>query len=329
MILIYLKLASPQYRTASQLNPMDDRKPLDALAASLMLVLCVIWSLQQIALKAVGDNVAPMLQIALRSGVAFGLVAALMVWRKERFDWRAWRPGLLVGALFALEYLFIAEALRLTSAGHTVVFLYTSPVFAAIGLHLKLPAERLSVTQWGGIALAFGGVAYAFLGGDAASAHASTQVSLWGDVLALLGGAAWGATTVAIRTTRLSVTAPNQTLLYQLGGAFCLLLPVAVLTGQTYFRPTPLVWLSLAYQTFIMSFASLLAWFWLLRHYLASRLGVFTFLTPVLGVVLGALILGEALEPQFVLGALIVLMGLATVSLHTAMAAMARRLLTR
>ena len=310
-----------------ELDPMDERKPLDTLASSLMLMLCVIWSLQQIALKAVGDNVAPMLQIALRSGVAFGLVAALMVWRKERFDWRAWRPGLLVGTLFALEYLFVAEALRLTSAGHTVVFLYTSPVFAAIGLHLKLPAERLSVTQWSGIALAFGGVAYAFLGGDASNAHASTQVSLWGDVLALLGGAAWGATTVAIRTTRLSVTAPNQTILYQLGGAFFLLLPVAVLMGQTYFKPTPLVWASLAYQTFIMSFASLLAWFWLLRHYLASRLGVFTFLTPVFGVVLGALILDEPLEPQFVVGAMIVLMGLTTVSLHTPIAVFARRLM--
>jgi len=308
---------------------MDERKPLDALASTLMLLLCVIWSLQQIALKAVGDNMAPMLQIALRSGVAFALVAALMAWRKERFDWSAWRPGLLVGALFALEYLFVAEALRLTSAGHTVVFLYTSPVFAAIGLHLKLPAERLGVTQWGGIALAFGGVAYAFLGGDGASVHASTQVSLWGDLLALLGGAAWGATTVAIRTTRLSVTAPNQTILYQLGGAFLLLLPVAVLMGQTYFRPTPLVWASLAYQTFIMSFASLLAWFWLLRHYLASRLGVFTFLTPVLGVLLGVLLLGEPLETQFVLGALFVLLGLASVSLHLPIAAFAKRLMTR
>jgi drug/metabolite transporter (DMT)-like permease len=306
---------------------MDERKPLDTLASSLMLMLCVIWSLQQIALKAVGDNIAPMLQIALRSGVAFGLVAALMVWRKERFDWSAWRPGLLIGALFALEYLFVAEALRLTSAGHTVVFLYTSPVFAAIGLHLKLPAERLSATQWGGIALAFGGVAYAFLGSEASSSQVSPHVSLWGDLLALLGGAAWGATTVAIRTTRLSVTAPNQTVLYQLGGAFLILLPVAVLMGQTYFKPTPLVWASLAYQTFIMSFASLLAWFWLLRHYLASRLGVFTFLTPVFGVVLGALLLGEPLEPQFVVGAIIVLMGLTTVSLHQPIAVFGKRLM--
>ena len=289
-----------------------------------MLLLCLIWSLQQIALKAVAHLMAPMLQIALRSGVALALVACLMAWRGERFDWKGWRPGLAVGALFALEYLFVAEALRQTSAGHTVVFLYTSPVFAAIGLHLKLPSERLSRTQWAGIALAFGGVAYSFLGGRAAGGAA---VSLWGDTLALLGGAAWGATTVTLRSTSLSTTAPNQAILYQLGGAFFLLAPAAVLAGQTHFDPTPLLWASLAYQTFIMSFASLLVWFWLLRHYVAATLGVFTFLTPVLGVVLGALLLGEPIEPRFVVGSLGVLAGLATVSLHRPLSARARQLL--
>ena len=109
---------------------MLDRKPLDTSATLLMFLLCVIWSLQQIALKAVGNHMAPMLQIALRSGVAMVLVAAFMAWRRERFDWSGWKPGLAVGLLFALEYLFVAEALRVTSAGHTVVFLYTSPVFA-------------------------------------------------------------------------------------------------------------------------------------------------------------------------------------------------------
>ncbi len=295
--------------------PMQDRKPLDSTATLLMLLLCGIWALQQIALKAISAEVAPMLQIALRSGVAALLVAAVMLWRREGFDWSTWRPGLAVGVLFALEYVFVAEALRFTSAGHTVVFLYTSPVFAAIGLHALLPAERLSLTQWLGIALAFAGVAYAFLGADGVPAG----TSLWGDFLALLGGAAWGATTVTIRTTRLSGTPPNQTVVYQLGGAFVLMLPAAVVMGQTYFQSTPLVWWSLAYQTFIMSFLSMLAWFWLLRHYLASRLGVFTFLTPVLGVMLGAWLLDEPLEPNFVVGAIVVLLGILTVSQHTAL----------
>jgi drug/metabolite transporter (DMT)-like permease len=141
-----------------------------------------------------------------------------------------------------------------------------------------------------------------------------------------MGGAAWGATTVTIRRTRLSNGSPNQNILYQLGGALVLLLPTALITGQTAFHPSALVWASLAYQTFVMSFASFLVWFWLLRHYLASRLGVFTFLTPLLGVMFGVLLLNEPLEPQFVGGALLVLTGICTVSQHKSLIGWAQRL---
>ena len=65
-----------------------------------------------------------------------------------------------------------------------------------------------------------------------------------------------------------------------------------------------------------MSFASLLTWFWLLRRYLASRLGVFSFLTPLFGVLLGVLLLGESLEPHFVAGSALVLAGIGLVGGH-------------
>lgn len=64
----------------------------------------------------------------------------------------------------------------------------------------------------------------------------------------------------------------------------------------------------------LVSFASFLLWFWLLRHYLASRLGVFSFLTPLIGVALGAWWLGERLEPNFIAGVLLVLLGIVGVS---------------
>jgi drug/metabolite transporter (DMT)-like permease len=72
---------------------------------------------------------------------------------------------------------------------------------------------------------------------------------------------------------------------------------------------------------------SLLVWFWLLRHYLASRLGVLTFLTPVIGVVLGAVLLGEPLEAQFIVGAAVVLLGITTVSLHASVGVWVQRLI--
>jgi drug/metabolite transporter (DMT)-like permease len=294
---------------------MDARKSIDSRAVGLMTVLCMVWAMQQVALKAAAVDVAPMLQIALRSGVAAVLVAGFMRWRGEwpRLASGLWRPGLVVGVLFALEFVLVAEGLRHTTASHMVVFLYTAPIFAALGLHLKLPAERLKLVQWVGIALAFAGIVWAFSGPQPAGPQAGGS-SWWGDLLGLLGGACWGATTVAVRTTRLSSAPAAETLLYQLGCAFVVLLAVATATGQMGFRVTTLSVASLAFQSLVVSFASFLAWFWLLRHYLASRLGVFSFMTPLFGIVLGALLLGEPLEARFLQGAVLVVLGIVVVS---------------
>ncbi len=280
-----------------------------------MLVLCLLWAMQQIALKATAQDFSPVLQIALRSAVAAVCVWLTMRTRGERMDFSGgiWKPGMVIGALFGLEYLLVGEGLRLTSAAHIVVFLYTAPLFAALGLHWKLPSERLTLRQWLGIALAFVGIAVAFVVRDGSAPQGDWGSIILGDMLGLLGGLAWGATTVVIRTTPLTRLSASQTLLYQLLGAFALLLPAAFALGQTTFKPTPLVLTAFAFQCFIVSFASFLVWFWLLRHYLASRLGVFSFLTPLLGVVLGAWLLGEHIAPSFVLGAALVLAGIVLV----------------
>ena len=295
---------------------VDTRKALDTQAIALMCVLCVIWGMQQVALKATASEITPILQISIRSGIAAVLVGLLTIRRRETASLAdgTWRPGLVVGVLFALEYLFVGEGLRYTSAARAAVFLYTAPIFAALGLHWKLPSERLKPAQWGGIAVAFAGIVVAFLGHDLQGAASGDGMALWGDLLALAGGASYGATTVVIRCTSLSHAPATRTLLYQLLGAFVVLLGAAAVTGQLSIDPTPLALGALAFQTLIVSFASFLVWFWLLRHYLASRLGVFSFMTPVFGVVLGAVLLHEPVETSFLIGSLMVLAGIMLVS---------------
>jgi drug/metabolite transporter (DMT)-like permease len=156
-------------------------------------------------------------------------------------------------------------------------------------------------------------LALAFFGRSPAPGAASGNM-LWGDFLGLLAGMSWGATTLVVRTTALSRAPATQTLLYQLVCAFVLLLVAAFATGQAQVRWTPQVWASLAFHSLVISFASFLAWFWLLRHYLASRLGVFSFMTPLFGIVLGAWLLSEPIEASFLAGALPVLAGIVLVS---------------
>jgi drug/metabolite transporter (DMT)-like permease len=295
---------------------MATREAIDSRAGGLMFVLCAVWGLQQVAIKAAAPDIAPILQIAIRSGCAAVMVALLVFARGERLSLNdgSWRPGILVGVLFALEYLLVGEGLRYTSASHMVIFLYTAPIFAALGLHWKLPAERLKPVQWVGIAIAFAGIVAAFSGRTPGPANSDMGASLLGDLLGLLGGAVWGATTVVVRCSSLARIPATQTVLYQLVGAFVLLLAAAMMLGQTGIRFTPLTVSSLLFQIFFVSFISFLAWFWLLTVYLASRLGVLSFMTPLFGIAFGVWLLDEPLEVNFIVGALLVLAGIVLVS---------------
>ena len=290
------------------------RKNTDAFALQVMLLLCLIWGSQQVMIKWAAVDIAPVMQAALRSGIAAVLVGLLICWRG---GWEqlgsTWRGGLLAGALFGLEFLFIAEGLKLTSAAHMSVFLYTAPVFTALGLHLMLPSERLRPLQWLGILLAFVGIALAFAGG--LSLEQMDGRTLLGDAFGVLAGLAWGATTVVVRGSRLSEAPATLTLFYQLVVGFAGLLLIALLTGQAgKVTLTPLSISSVLFQGLVVSFFSYLTWFWLLRQYLASNLAVFSFITPLFGVTFGVLLLDEPLSLNFVFGAVLVLCGVVLVS---------------
>lgn len=88
----------------------------------------------------------------------------------------------------------------------------------------------------------------------------------------------------------------------------------AVVLGQTAVAPSTTLLGSLAYQTIIISVASYLAWFTLLRRYLASRLGVLTLLTPVFGIGFSVAALGDRLTVPFILGTIVILAGIVLVN---------------
>jgi drug/metabolite transporter (DMT)-like permease len=297
---------------------MIERKPLDALAISLMMLLCLVWGLQQVAVKVAAPQMTPVLQLGLRSLVAALLVYGLIAWRGQRLSLRDGTlvPGIGAGVLFALEFLCIAIGLQYTSAAHMSVFLYTAPIFTVLGLHLLIPGERLRGVQWLGVLAAFAGVALAFSNGFGDMSRGWSSM-LRGDAFGVLAGLLWAATTVLIRCSALSEAPPSTTLLYQLGGCGVILVAIAALSGQAHPAPlTGLAWSSLVFQSVVVAFASYLAWFWMLRHYLASRITVFSFLTPLFGVGFGVLLLHDAVDPRFAAGAVLVLAGVLMVNLR-------------
>lgn len=291
------------------------RLPLDSLAVGLMLVLAMLWGLQQVAIKFALAGASPVAQAAIRSIVAAVLLAGWARWRGIALldrDGTLW-AGVIAGILFGAEFILIYAGLEHTAAARMVVFVYLAPVLTALGLVWLVPGERLSGIQWAGVLLAFGGLVVAFADSFSVPGRATLRGDLYGVIAAFL----WAATTVLIRSTRLSQARAEKTLFYQLAVS-ALLMPVAsIALGESGVTdPNATVIVSLIFQSVVVAFASYLTWFWLLTRYLAARLAVFSFLSPMFGVTFGVLILGERLSGGFVLAALLVASGIALVNVR-------------
>lgn len=273
---------------------------LDRLAMLMMIVLCAIWGAQQVFVKLGNEGISPLWQSGLRSIGACVLV----------FGW-AWlrgvklfeadgtlRPGLLAGMLFAAEFALLFSALQFTTASRGVIFLYTAPFFVALGARWLLPGESMRRAQWTGMALAFSGVV-ALFGENLLIATGDAWI---GDLMMLVAAMLWAATTLTIKASTLARVAAEKTVLYQLAVSALVLPALALMMGEPgVFAPTALVWLSLGFQIVVIATASYLAWFWLIRHYPATRLSSFSFLTPVMGVLAGVVFLGEPFTPMVML----------------------------
>lgn len=273
---------------------------LDTLAVTILIVCCAFWGLQQILIKTTVGEVPPLWQASIRmTGAVVLLWAWCMVRGVKLFerDGTLW-GGLLAGALFAGEFTCIYIGLQHTSASRLTVFLYTSPFVVALLLPRFVPAERLRGVQWVGLAIAFGGVVVAF---SESLGHSSSSM-LHGDALALLAGVLWGLTTLAIRTTKLATSSAEKTLFYQIAVTAAVSPFLSLMLGETWsFSYSGYAWLSVGLQTVIGAFASYLAWMWMLRHYPATRISSFTFLTPLFALVFGVALLKEPLTLQLVL----------------------------
>lgn len=299
-------------------SPGARRGRLDTVAVVLLLSCCVLWGLNQVAAKIALAEIPPLTQAAARSLGAALLVLAWARWRGIALGHRdgTLAGGLAAGALFAAEFACIFIGLQYTSASRMVVFIYLSPFVVALGMPFVAHGERLAPTQWLGLVAAFAGVAWAFAEGFAAGAGAGLASQQWlGDTLGLAAAVLWGATTLVIRGTALATAPAEKTLFYQLLVSGAMLAFGAALAGEALpVRVGALALWSLAFQTVVVSFASYLAWFWLVRHYPATRVAAFTLLTPVAGLVAGVGLLGEPLTLRLVIAVVTVAFGIALVN---------------
>jgi drug/metabolite transporter (DMT)-like permease len=287
-------------------------RPLDAVGAAVMVILCASWGLNQVAIKFALMDIPPLTQGVLRSigALPVVLLAARLrgvnVWARDG----TLGAGLAAGALFGLEFIFIYYALVYTTASRGVVFVYTAPLFVALGARFLL-GERLSPLQLAGLGLAFAGIVVAV---GVPDPTVGAEV-LKGDGLMIIGGLLWAATTLTIKGTVLATVPTEKTSVYQYvvsGVIFAAGIPIA---GETMTRMPgwPAIgWL--AYQAVWVLGVTFVIWFAFIVRYSASRLSAFSYLTPLFGVAAGHWLMGDPLTPTFSLAVGLVIGGLVLVN---------------
>jgi drug/metabolite transporter (DMT)-like permease len=293
---------------------VQERRSLDSAAFAWMLALTMLWGFQQVTIKWIARDVSFVMQAGIRSILATLLV---LLWARLRGIALFGRDGTLAagiaaGLLFSFEFVFIYGGLAHTNASRMSVFIYLTPALTALGLHFFVRGERLSLLQWLGVLLAFAGLFLAF-----AEGFFSRRDTWLGDLCGVIAAFLWASTTILIRATRLGQTSAEKTLFYQLAVSALVLPAASIALGEPgVVRLEPLALLVLAYQGAIVAFASYLAWFWLLTHYLAGRLSVLSFLTPMWGVLCGVVFLREPLSGYFAFAAILVATGIVLVNLR-------------
>src|SRR5260370_6904749 len=135
-------------------------RPLSPGAVAVMVMLCVSWGFNEMAVKLALPDIPPMLQATIRSAGALPVLLLIARMRGATIFKRdgTLRAGLFAGVLFGIEFVLIYRGLLFPSASRGGGFIYTAPFFVAFGSYFFL-ADRLRAPHWGGLALGFTPVA--------------------------------------------------------------------------------------------------------------------------------------------------------------------------
>lgn len=273
---------------------MERQDRIDLFGATALTLFALFLAFNQIVIKLVNAGIQPVFFAGLRSGIAILALALWLWWRglPVRPDRRYLGLGVASGLLFAAEFVFLFIALDLTTVTRTAIMLYSMPIWLAIGAHLVLPGERLTPRRIAGLGLAFAGVVMAFADHPPPGSGAPAP-NIVGDVLAVLAAIAWAGIALIARGTRFREVRPEAQLFWQVLVSAPVLVALAPLFGPLIrdFQTWHIA--GLLFQGILVSAAGFVFWLWLLSVYPAGGVASFSFLTPVFGVALGWLLLGE------------------------------------
>jgi len=278
-----------------------------ALGATAAIAYVFVWALGFVPSRVLARGAPPLSILSIRFLIAGGLLlggaklAKLSIPRDPRTWLRLFAVGVGSNALYlGLNYI----ALRHLSAGMGSIVASTNPLVVALVAPFVL-REPLTARKMTGLLLGFGGVVLAM------HARAGAGTAQPRDVLlAFIGVISFVASNILFKRM---TDRPHPIVLNggQLTCAGLALIPAGLmLEGTPHIAWTPEIIASLAFLVLALSIGASLLWFWILQHGEASRVSAYFFLTPIFGLLVGALLLKEPLAPTDGVGLAIIAAGL-------------------
>lgn len=283
---------------------------MDLRAIGLGLAFAFMWSSAFTSARMIVADAPPLYSLALRflvSGVLGIVIARAMgqTWHLTRSQWRStFIFGICQNALY-LGLFFVA--MQRIEASLAAIIAAAMPLFVGLAGWMFL-GDRLRPVAIIGLILGMGGVAL-IMGSRLTGGADPLAISL-----CIIGTLAL---TVATLTVRGASTGGNVLMIVgmqMLVGAAALAI-VAPFVEEWQVNWTPRLIGAFAYTTLIPGLAATFTWFVLVNRIGAIRAATFHFLNPFFGVIIAALVLGEAVGPLDIAGAIIVALGILAVQL--------------
>ncbi len=291
-------------------NPVRD---LDLRAAALALLLAALWGANPVAIK-IGLVDAPPLRLAWMRFILGGLLnlawgswtGALVSLKVQRHEWR---PLAVLGLLFTAQIGLLNIGTNLTTASRSTVLLNAYAVHTVVLAHFQISGDRLTIRKLLGTLIAYAGIVLLF-GPDLYG----SRTTFLGDLLVSVSALLLGERTIYLARAVQRMD-PLKLLLAQaaVGTVSFLALSLWVEADVPYQWTIPLT-LAVLYQGLVVAGFNFTASLWLLKHYRPSALASFFLTTPIFGVLLSAVLVGDPLTGMLLLSSLLVAAGIGLTS---------------
>ena len=292
--------------TVAVFSPENRPDHLPGRVMAIALFLALLWGGLGPALKISLAGVPPLGVAWLR--FATGMIAitlwAVLVERERIIPTRAEIPHLLaLGVLFTCQIVTLNIGTRDTSAGHSSTLLSAYPLFVALFAHRLVPGDRLSPAKIVGMVAAFAGIAFVFI------ARGGSDGTLRGDAWVILSAVMLAG--LVVYTKRLTAwVSPYRVLLGRMAiGVPAFLIGSLLWEDPSAYRFSWTTTAAILYQGLVVAAFCFTTWTHLIRRYPPSRVSAFSFTTPLFGVLLSALLLGEPVTPGLGIGVACVAIG--------------------